>query len=320
MTPSNPELTPRETSALTLTREQIQLLKDTIFKGGTDEELRFFIEVCKYLNLNPFLRQIYPIKRWDATLRREVMTFQTGIDGFRAKAERTGKYLGQKEPQWCGSDGKWRDVWLERIPPMAAKVAVIRAGWQEPIVAVALYSEYVQLAKEGGANSMWRKMPANQLEKCAEAKALRKAFPEELSGLYTDDEMEQADNPSPPIVAGRNGRADDAIETLDDPLDESPTPPSEPEPHSSSQDTLKQILAGFSTIKNIDEAFEQMKEAFLRFYPGEEYEQILAEHGATPGNRTKNGCRAAFTALWNKYHAALERQAKAEAPPEGQES
>ena len=181
-------------AAFEWTPDKTQLLKDTICKGATDEELRLFAEVCKSKKLDPFSKQIYAMKRWDSTLRRESITFQTGIDGFRTVAQRTGQYAGQDEPLWCGSDGQWRDVWLDSEPPRAAKVTVFRHGFIKPISRVALYTEYLQTDKEGRPNSMWRKMPANQLAKCAEALALRAAFPEELSGLYTNDEMGQADN------------------------------------------------------------------------------------------------------------------------------
>jgi RecT family protein len=70
---------------------------------------------------------------------------------------------------------------------------VLRSDFQEPIVAIALYSEYVQKKKDGTPNSMWQKMAANQLAKCAESLALRKAFPRDLSGFYSREEMGQAE-------------------------------------------------------------------------------------------------------------------------------
>jgi hypothetical protein len=99
---------------------------------------------------------------------------------------------------WCGEDGQWRDVWLGSTPPSAAKVVVLRDG--QPFSAVALWSEFVQTVKDKQTgqqvpNSMWSSMPVNQLAKCAEALALRKAFPQDLAGIYTDDEMGQADRP-----------------------------------------------------------------------------------------------------------------------------
>lgn len=181
-----------------LTRSQVELLKDTICRGATDDELRLFVEVCKRKRLDPFSKQIHPVKRWDKTLKREVMSYQTGIDGFRVIGERGQGYAGQDGPFWCGKDGDWKDVWLSNDAPMAAKVGIFRSGFAKPIYGIALYREYVQTTQDGGPNSMWQKMPASQLAKCAESLAWRKAFPENLSGIYTHDEMGQVDSLEPP--------------------------------------------------------------------------------------------------------------------------
>ena len=178
---------------------QVATLRQLGVDQATREDLAIFFHQSVRTGLDPFARQIYMIGRWDSKSRGMKYTIQTGIDGYRLiarrAADRARETLGYEDAQWCGEDGVWRDVWLSSTPPAAARVVVIRNGQRFP--ATALWSEYVQTNREGNPTSMWARMSSTMLAKCAEALALRKAFPQDLSGIYTTDEMAQAQNEAP---------------------------------------------------------------------------------------------------------------------------
>ncbi len=174
-----------------ISKDKIQLVKDMICKGASDNELEMFVSVCNKTGLDPLSKQCWAVKRWDSSLGREVFSFQTGVDGFRVIANRSNKYAGQLGPFWCGDDGAWKDVWLDSKPPVAAKIGVIRADFKEPLWAVAKFSSYAAKKKDGSLAPFWLKMPDLMIAKVAECLAFRKAFPQDLSGVYSDTEIEQ---------------------------------------------------------------------------------------------------------------------------------
>lgn len=180
-----------------------------------------FLIQSRRTGLDPAARQIYAVEmggKWNVLI---------SIDGFRLIADRTGKYRGKQPTMWCGEDGVWKDVWLSSEPPAAAKVTILRSDFDEPVVAVATYAGYCPRDKKSGElkpSGQWQFNASNQLAKCAEMLALRQAYPNELSGLYGTEEMDQAapapvERPAPvqePVAASRDWFADgEAVATVE---------------------------------------------------------------------------------------------------------
>ena len=173
-----------EIMKLDFTEEQVKLIKSQLAPKATDDELKLFLYQAKRTGLDPMARQIYAIHRKQNGV--EKMTVQTSIDGFRVIAERSKVYAGQSEPEFTEVNNK----------VVKCKISVYKFSPKgeryEAAVGVAYWDEYVQ-AYNGQPSGLWAKMPHTMLAKVAEALALRKAFPQDLSGLYTGDEMTQAD-------------------------------------------------------------------------------------------------------------------------------
>ena len=166
------------------------------------------LHVAQRTGLDPFARQIYMIGRKDdQSPGGKKWTIQTGIDGFRVVSERHPQYAGVLDAEWCGDDGVWRDVWVAKTPPVAARFTVIRKDWEHPVRAVAHFEEYAQRKYNGDLNIMWATKSAHMISKCAEALARRRAFPQDLASVYTEDEMAHVDNPPMVIIQSERERA-----------------------------------------------------------------------------------------------------------------
>lgn len=174
MTVTNPKIT---VQAQPFSDDQIGLIKRTVAKGATDDELKLFLYQAHKKGLDPLSRQIYFQKRQDNII------ILTAIDGYRLIASRTGLYAGNDDP-----------VYDSESQPRRASATVYRlvGGQRCAFTATARWEQYYPGEKQG---FMWKKMPHLMLGKCAEALALRKAFPEELSGVYVQEEMDQAGPP-----------------------------------------------------------------------------------------------------------------------------
>lgn len=213
---------------------QLAGLRQIGVQDASDGDLLVFFHVCQRTGLDPFARQIHMVGRntKDGNQWVTKYTIQTGIDGYRLVARRATDRLGEtleyEDTQWCDASGNWSDVWLKSTPPAAARVTVLRHGKRFP--GVALYNEYVQTKRDGEPNAMWSRMPANQLAKCAEAMALRKAFPQDLSGIYADEEMGQAERVERREPSGL------AAALAPEPAEEPVAP--EPDPHAPGPDDV----------------------------------------------------------------------------------
>lgn len=169
--------------------EEIQVIKNTICRGASDTELGLFLATCKSTGLNPFMKQIHCVMRNVNTGSREKpswqkqMTIVVGVDGYRVVRDRlvdrdgNSYFDGMEGPQWSNDGVNWLDAWFDTKPPKLARVAIYRKGIARPFVAQARWDAYNQ------KNAMWEAMGPEQLAKCAEVLALRRAFPADMGAL-----------------------------------------------------------------------------------------------------------------------------------------
>ena len=230
-------------------QEQIDLIKSMLCPTITDDELKLFAHTCKRTGLDPLLKQIYPVKRWNAAQGKHVMTIQTAIDGYRLIAERSGKYSPGRDAEYGYDDNgklKWAKAFIKKMTPDGT--------WHE-ISSTAFWDEYVQTTKQGIQTQFWKSKAHIMLSKCAESLALRKAFPAELSALRTDDEMKQADNPS---------MEEEEKESTCDKVENTVEEPNEPNFHRE-ENTVSLCEDEVNEIENLIGDDEERREAVLYF-------------------------------------------------------
>jgi phage recombination protein Bet len=240
---------PRE-HTLEFTEEQRRIIRDSYANGASDEEFAVLMEIARARRLNPLFRQIHFVHRWDGDKGRQVWSAQVSIDGLRTVAERTGLYAGQDEPEFVENpDGTLK----------LCKVRVWRKDWPRPAVGIAYWNEYVQTIRDrqtGKARpvALWGRMPRTMLAKCAEALALRRAFPEDMGGLYTPDEMGQAQNDvtprAPPSPSSQPTRPalPQVVEARPVPPPSVPEPPPKPAPREPPTNAVAEVRMGVADI------------------------------------------------------------------------
>jgi len=177
----------------TLTPRNIELIKRTLCAGVSDDDLEIFLNACRRTQLDPLMKQIHAVKRFDNG--KERITIQTGIDGYRLIADRTGRYM----------PGRSATYEFDEMGNISSCTAYCKkldsAGNWHDLEHTVYWTEYVAFKKDGGAQKMWVDKPRLMIAKCAEAALLRKAFPADLSGIYTHDEMQRADSAAIEIVS-----------------------------------------------------------------------------------------------------------------------
>ena len=255
-----------------ITPDQVELIKSQIAVNATDDELKLFLHVANKSGLDPLARQIYFIKRGGK------MTIMTAIDGFRAIADRTGQYIGSSDPVFEDKG----DI------PIKATVTVnkVVAGVVGDFTATARWSEYYPGEAQG---FMWNKMPHTMLGKCAEALALRKAFPAQLSGLYTGDEMDQANNDDKPNEPPPNKPKEINPTGGSQQLKDNLTEPEENNFKYSLESTQKELDEEFAFCEN-----DTLRKTILntlddnKFVPSDTTNETLIEFAKTyPSNRER---------------------------------
>ena len=158
-----------------ISEEQKILIKKTLPNGMRPIDIEKFLHVLDITGLDPIMKQIYVVPRGGA------FTIQTSIDGLRIIAEKTGKYAPGKMCEHIYDE----DAGL-LYSTATVKKQTLDGTWHE-VTCQAYFKEYK------GVGTFWNKFPHLMLAKCAEALALRKAFPDMMSSLYTPEEMQQAD-------------------------------------------------------------------------------------------------------------------------------
>jgi phage recombination protein Bet len=247
---------------------QLAALQQLGLKDVTKADMRVFLHYCQKTGLDPFARQIYMIARRVKEGNEYVtrQTIQVGIDGYRVIADRAarkaGVVLSYGDTTWYDGDGQPHDVWVRPEPPAAARVVVYKDG--KPFPGIARFTSFAAYGKDGKLTGLWPVMPDHQIAKCAEAQALRKAFPNDLGGIQTDDETAHLSSARPSRAAAITMPAHDIV-----PGDLDAIPPNRiAEPPEPDPGALKDNIGAQFHRLGIDDGDE--RDTYVRLLTGED--------------------------------------------------
>jgi phage recombination protein Bet len=172
------------------------LQKSAMCSKLSEDQIDYFLQVVERTKLDPYAGQIRPDIRMTKNAHGEkepTLLIITTLAGLRTIGERSGQHDGESPIEWCDAEGEWKDVWLNKEPPLAARASVYRKDRNRPQTEIARWDAYVQLQwdQKGNAvpNRFWERMGSLMIGKCARAAAYRGAYPDPCSGLYITEEI-----------------------------------------------------------------------------------------------------------------------------------
>jgi len=202
-------IAPIRATDVTYSDNSLALIKRTVAADCNTDEFNIFIHMARALNLDPLRRQIYAFVFSKDNPDKRRMSIITGIDGFRAIAERTGNYRpDEDEPTYETDDGLKGPNNPAGIVKATVRVWKYSHGAWHKVTASAYWDEYAPLKEQWAYDEAkgkkaptgrfsldnsgnWPKMPRVMIAKCAEAQALRKAWPDDFSNVYADEEVDR---------------------------------------------------------------------------------------------------------------------------------
>jgi len=296
-------------------------------KDATNADLAVFMHYCQKTGLDLFSRQIYMICRRERVNGEFVakQTIQVGIDGFRVIRDRIARREGitveYEDTVWYDADGGAHAVWLWDEPPAACRVVVLKDGHRYPAV---LRTASYMATKNGEPVSQWKTQPDHMIEKCAEAYALRRAFPHDLGGIYLEDELPPAPADAAPqrpqrvTAAEIVGKAPETVRENPRSDAEVTAEPPENRRRALSKTTLGRLQAALNKLPFTNATDELDAVSFLAGRPDRVgLVQDLSQDEAVKATKAIDGylekaggdTEQAVTALWDAYHAAVLQDA-----------